>query len=589
MAEAGVIKQLAIALGLDVGDTPEKLDEIDEKSDEAAHSLGDKLGAASKVAATGLATVAAGAAAAAVGIFKLVEGSAASAAAVDDLAKRTGRSARDLQRVGFAFAQAGGDPAMLAEAFKTLDVQLGMVARTGTGPAAEALKAIGLGLADIQGLGAEEQLAKIADAFAQVESAETRSAAAVGLFGGAGQKLVPLLTEGGAALRSMGDEAERLGIVLTDDAIAAGAELDDTLAKVQAQIAGVARDVGLALAPSVSALANEFSTWIAENRELLEQGLDEFLTDLVPQIVEVAGATLEVVGALTDLVESAGGAEDALQIIATGYVAIKVAALGIPGAMAVAGAAIGFFAAEAISELSGVNAELRRLDSTLKAGRTATRQGEQGERALDELDKMSATDLARLSDEEFERRTALVERGINASASAGGRAEEGTAAVFKFREQIAERRARGQRTNEITDSFDALDRAGRLAEQSRKLDKAAGKLKAGDKPKRGGGGKKAKAKDEKKTPVEEFDPILSEILGVDVSAVTSRAAIAETRIQPQTLINTVNNHFAFDVDVAVNGARAPDETATAVGLAIRRFWDDKMEATARTIETRITK
>lgn len=589
MAEPGVIKQLAIALGLEVGDTPEKLEEIDEKSDKAAKSLGDKLGGAAKVAGVGLAGLAAGASAAAVGIFKLVEGSAASAAAVDDLAKRTGRSARDLQRVGFAFAQAGGEPAMLAEAFKTLDVQLGMVARTGSGPAAEALKAIGLGLDEIQGLGAEEQLAKIADAFTRVESAEVRSAAAVGLFGGAGQKLVPLLSEGGAALRSMGDEAERLGLVLTDDAIAAGAELDDTLAKVQAQIAGVARDVGLALAPSVSELADELSAWIGNNRDLLEQGLDEFLSDLVPQIVEVAKATLDVVGAMSDLVEGAGGAESALTTIAAGYVAIKVAALGIPGAMTVAGAAIGYFAAEAISELSGVNAELRRLDSTLKAGRTALKQGARGEKALEDLDALSLDDLGRLSDAEYQRRLDAVEIGINAAASAGGRAEEGTAAVFKLREQQNERRARAKRIVASEQSFDALERGNRLAEQSRKLDAAATKLKGG-KPKGGGGGKKAKPKDEKKkSDAEQFDPILSEILGVDVSAVTSRAAIAETRLQPQTLINTVNNAFAFDVDIAVNGARAPDEVATSVNLAIRKFWDDKMLETAREVETRILK
>lgn len=588
MAEPGVIKQLAIALGLDVGDTPEKLEEIDEKADEAATSLGDKLGGAAKVAGVGLAGLAAGASAAAVGIFKLVEGSAASAAAVDDLAKRTGRSARDLQRVGFAFEQAGGSTEMLLEAFKTLDVQLGMVAKTGTGPAADALEKLGLRLDELQGKGAEEQLSILADAIARVEDPATRTSAAVALFGGAGQRLVPLLADGSAALRDMGDEAERLGLVLTDEAIAAGAELDDTLAKVQAQIAGVARDVGLALAPSVSELAAEFSTWISENRDLLEQGLDEFLSELVPQIVDVAKATLDVVGAMSDLVESAGGAESALTTIAAGYVAIKVAALGIPGAMTVAGAAIGYFAAEAISELSGVNAELRRLDSTLAAGRTAIKQGERGQKALDDLDALSIKDLGRLSEEDLARRMDAVEIGINAAASAAGRAEEGTAQVMRFREAIASRRATGLKLVGIEQSYDALERGKRLSEQSRKLDAAATKLKGGGK-KSGGGGKKPKPKEEKKSEVEQFDPILSEILGVDVSAVTSRAAIAETRLQPQTLINTVHNSFAFDVDIAVNGARAPDEVATSVSLAIRKFWDDKMLETAREVETRIVK
>lgn len=583
-----VIKDLAIALGLDVGDTPEKLADVDAKAEKTARTMGDRLGSAAKTAATGLGVLAAAGTATAVGLFKLVEGSAASAAAVDDLAKRTGRSARDLQRVGFTFEQAGGSAELLLEAFKSLDVQLEMVARTGTGPAAEAMKALGISIDDLRGKDAEEQLARIADGIAAIEDPGKRTAAAVGLLGGAGQRLVPLLADGGDAIRAMGDEAERLGLVLSDDAIAAGAELDDTLQALQGQIAAVARDVGLALAPAVTELARDLSAWVAENRDLIESGLSEFVDELVPKIVDVARVTLDVVSAMADVIDSAGGVESSLMLIAGGYGAIKVAALGIPGAMVVAGAAIAYFSAEAIGELNGVNAELDKIEQRRRDLKPQQKQAGKIQTATNLLDAKEA-ELAQLSEREFERQVAEGKAAIQATASlsgegqrGAGKAAEGLALSGRFEATVRERRERGIAGAAMIDAAGQRDRAFAAANRAFEAQQRARKA-------RGGGAPKAKPDEAAKPATDAFDPILSEILGADVSAVTSRKAIADTTLRPQTLVNTVNNAFAFDVKIAIDGARAPDETANAVGAAIRRYFDDQLATTARELETRIVR
>lgn len=644
----GVIKEFLIGLGVDSEDAVEGLDDVDEASTRAATSLTTKLGSATATAGKSLAVMAAGAVAGGLAIFGLAKNAASAGAQVDDMAQRTGRSARELQRLGFAASQAGAAPELLAEAFKTLDVQLAMVARTGTGPAAEALGVLRLGLQDLQGLGAEEQFGVIADALSRVEDESTRNAAAIGLLGGAAQRLMPALAGGSAGLREAGDEAERLGLVLDDLTIAKAAALDDTLEVVEAQFRHALIDVGAEAIPIVSELAKGLSDFIAENRELIALQLAEFFENLVPLMQATAAAVVGVVDVTAELVDTAGGAENALAIVAGGLTAIKLAGLGIPGVMAAATLAIGFLASEAISEISGVNAELRRLDSQIAASKAASKQTARGTAELDSLSDLSYQDLAGLSDDEYSRRLEQVEIGINAAASASGNAAEGTTQVLRLRELLGNRRATGKSIVAAGENAAANVRTRERRAAEFKAKRAEEKRLQGRKPRGGGGGggrgvdlsaiedsglaelvrnaganvgaspvaigkaleaaaaavKEGAAFDvarERAVSVLEsltgskvsadtgtLDPLLAELLGTDVAGSSSRAAIASTGLQPQTLINTVNNGpFTFDVKIEISGAGDPAAVAERIGPALQSAYESNMAATARAIEVTI--
>lgn len=252
------------------------------------------LGRGSAVAATA-------AAGAVVGLFKLAEASAEAANNTAKVAKGLGVAADGLQRLEFATSRATkATSEQLHKGIAVLTVGLQDAVTKGTGPVAEGLDAIGLSADDLMGMDIEQQFGVIAEALKKVPLEADKSAISMKLFGRrAGTELKPLLDEGITGLNAYGQEAERLGLVLDQKALAASEEFIDSLSDMKKTVAAVARDVGMAATPAFKDAADGVKEWTVENRELIDQNLPKLIEQLTTGMTALASATLSVAGALS--------------------------------------------------------------------------------------------------------------------------------------------------------------------------------------------------------------------------------------------------------------------------------------------------
>ncbi len=225
-----------------------------QKSQKKAKNWSDSISKTMSIAAKATA----GAAVAAAGSLALVYNQ--QAALIDQTAKfadRIGISTEALTQFRHASELTGVGA-------KNLDMSLQRMTRriaeaaTGSGEAAPALKQLGL---DAQALGQmtpDQQLYTLADAFTQVESQSERVRLAFKLFDSEGVGMVNMLAGGSDGLRSMADEADRLGITLSRIDAAKVEMANDAMYKVGVTTTALKQEITTQLAPIVAALAEEF-------------------------------------------------------------------------------------------------------------------------------------------------------------------------------------------------------------------------------------------------------------------------------------------------------------------------------------------
>ena len=604
-----VIAEFVASLTFDVDldaleDAEDKTKEAAERGAAAWQQVGDAVKKVGQVAAG-----------AATGLFALVEQSAASAAEIDDLAQRANIGTRELQRLSFAAAQAGAGPEQLADAFKTLDRQI-TEARKGTGPAAEAFRALGLSATALVDLNAEQRFGLIADALQRVDDPARQTKISLDLLGGSADKLRPMLAGGSEGLRQAGDEAERLGLVLGEDAIAAAAAFDDQIGATKAQLLAMGREIGLSLLPVVQTAIREWRDWgqvvIGFGGALAGLKLAGFAQQLTSLGFAAAGAKLGVAGLV-------------LTVGSLSYTLAKAAdeAFGLSDALAGVNQQTGGRKASALGELS--DSERASLDAAVAARDTAQRQLDEGglalrlspvgdalrsdaERAQAEIDAINAAGRGRRGAREklaasragvdaFAKRNAeevagnvrtldelgrSTRRGAedyrksHARKGGGGKAKfsaDLTAGMFEFDD------AHGDEIRGLADRF-GVGEAG--------VDAA---LKAGAEAVAAGSttfvarnaalSRLSGAAGVDLTIKRQTDPLLSQIFGDENVPDVQLSQIARGT-DPQVLISNITNHFDFKIEQTIDGAGDPSDVADLSGRAIRDYFQGAIASATNT-------
>ncbi|MBI1396943.1 MAG: hypothetical protein GC151_13275 [Betaproteobacteria bacterium] len=174
--------------------------------------------------------------------------------AADGLAKlsqRTGVAVDSLSKLQYAASLSDVSNEQLADGFRKLAVNMQDAAR-GTGEARDAFRALGISQQQLLTLSPEKAFSLIADKLAGMQDGLTKTNLAVKIFGRSGAELIPLLNSGAAGLRSMGDEAEKLGIVISADTAKAAESFNDNLTRLQSSLRGFGYEIANAVLPSVS-------------------------------------------------------------------------------------------------------------------------------------------------------------------------------------------------------------------------------------------------------------------------------------------------------------------------------------------------
>lgn len=226
-----------------------------EFSDWSTRVFGD-LSSLKGAMTAGLATLAAGALAAGTALLQAAKHAAAYAEEIDDVNDATGISVEQVSRLRYSMETAGLEFNQGKQGLILFAAAI-EAARKGTGEQFEAFRRMRISQREIEA-GSRDMLPllyRVADAFHDNANAVEKTANARVLMGRGGAGWVEFLSRGSAALKQTGQDAERLGKVLTEQDIKAAKEFKLSLVELEAQMKGLALSVGTAALPALSEFA----------------------------------------------------------------------------------------------------------------------------------------------------------------------------------------------------------------------------------------------------------------------------------------------------------------------------------------------
>lgn len=191
----------------------------------------------------------------------LVVSTAEAVSSQNDLANRLGMTYGELAGLSYAGSLVGVSTEQIGAAFTRAQVAIANAA-AGSATATKAFERIGLSVAELQGMTAEQQFEAIAQAISQLPTEAERAAAAVQLFGRAGAQLLPLFNQGAAGIQAARAEAERFGLTLNTAQANNVDAMGDAFDRAKAAITGVINQVVAYLAPAIKSVTDAFSSLI---------------------------------------------------------------------------------------------------------------------------------------------------------------------------------------------------------------------------------------------------------------------------------------------------------------------------------------
>ena len=332
--------QANIALTVN-GDTSQLRSDL-KKGGRALESFEDKAKKMQKqIAKVAIASVAAGAAMTAALFQK-------QAAIIDRLAKTAdaiGETTENLQALRHMGELAGVSSEELDKAIQRMAKGLGEAARKG-GAAADALDDIGLSVKDVLKLKPNKQMEVLARALATVETQAEKASIASDLFGRNGLRMLKVLKQlESEGLQPTIDSIDAMGASLSRIDAQAVEDANDSLAKAQEAASGLAKELTIALAPVVQAVADAFTNWVKESgglRNKLEELKPVFNTIINLGKIMVAIYGAQLVAALSRYAVATGSAIFATSVFEKKMVIAQVAAKGMRAATVALSRAMAF-------------------------------------------------------------------------------------------------------------------------------------------------------------------------------------------------------------------------------------------------------
>jgi hypothetical protein len=293
--------------------------------------------------------------------------------AISDTSQQIGVGTTMLQRLQFAAESTGSSAETMTKVLQEQQKQLRETELNGATPFGKALDELGLKLADVQAMTAEQRLGVLGEHLAKVGDAGRRTALSLALFGSEGAKMLPTVIGGTEALRAMGDEGERLGYVMSEETIGSAAELEATFKGVSQTVQGVKNDIAAALMPTIAKLAGEMSAWISQNKKLIAENVKGFIDGMISAGKTLGPVIMTAAKAVMGLVDALGGADKVIGPVTAGLGAMKLAAMAslgpwglLAGAAVTAGVAIVNWMGKATKSTLDANRAAMRLTETLR-------------------------------------------------------------------------------------------------------------------------------------------------------------------------------------------------------------------------------
>lgn len=276
----------------------------------------------------------------AVGVAASIRGITNALSRLDDIAKQSrsiDATANGLRAVQLAAGDAGVSAEAATTALQQMTRELARAER-GTGPAADALRRLGLSASELARMDADERLAAIADAARDAGLSAGQSADLLRDLGVRSREMALALIDGGDAIRDARQELVRLGLALDATDLAAVEAANDALARMGMVARSFGDTVAVTLAPALQGLAEAFTR--AGGEAGVFRAVAERIGFALSQIANVVTLAIDGFEALAGQI---GGATIAVGGLVAALIALRAGLLrtGI-GALVVAAGELAF-------------------------------------------------------------------------------------------------------------------------------------------------------------------------------------------------------------------------------------------------------
>lgn len=237
---------------------------------------------------------------------------------IDKSSQKLGISAENYQTLSYAMERSGASIDDVSKGVKTITKELAD-AENGVKGAGKQFEALGVSLKNADGSmkSTEDVLLESIDALASMENETQRNALAQQIFGKSASELAPLLNSGADGISDLMQEAKDYGMVMSDEAVTASANFQDSLTRMQGTINGVKSNLIGEFLPSIGMIVDGFSDLVAGNDGATEK-ISEGVSQLVENISSALPDVIEIISTIaTSVLESA---PTIIQSLATGII-----------------------------------------------------------------------------------------------------------------------------------------------------------------------------------------------------------------------------------------------------------------------------
>lgn len=267
MIDLGVLK---IGVTADNAEANKNLDETSAKASKLSKA-GDITKASIKGVAKGMVALGTVTATAGTAIFGMANKTSQAQDRVDKMSQSIGMSKKGFQEWDYILGQNGASIDSMGVAMKTL---IG-----GSTATNDAFNTLGLTITD--SMSQEEIFEKTVTALQGMEDGTKKAQLATDLFGKQAQDLMPLLNGTAESTANLKQQANDLGMIMSDDAVSAGAKFSDTLDNLKKSVGGVANGIMSDFMPSITEGMEAFTGFITG-----ADGADEALSKCIDGFVD---------------------------------------------------------------------------------------------------------------------------------------------------------------------------------------------------------------------------------------------------------------------------------------------------------------
>lgn len=180
--------------------------------------------------------------------------------AMNKMSQKTGVSVEELSKLHYMAGLSSVSSETLQKSLTSLAVTL-VEAKDATSPAAKEFEKLGISVRDSEGKMKSSMaiLYELADRFAAMPDGVEKTNLAVSIFGKKiGADVIPMLNAGSAGLKAMGDEAERLGFVMSGELAKKSEEFNDNVERLSKLSESAGINIANTLVPALNALLTQY-------------------------------------------------------------------------------------------------------------------------------------------------------------------------------------------------------------------------------------------------------------------------------------------------------------------------------------------